>query len=154
MNRGTLMPMKKVADNRRARFDYDIAETIEAGIRLTGPEVKSCRAGQVNLAGAYVSFVGDTPVLKHMKISHYAYARKDDQEDPGRDRELLLKKKELERMEALQNEKGTSVIPLEVRAGKFIKVVLGIGRGRKRMDKRQKLKERSIEKRLRTHGED
>jgi len=146
--------MKKVADNRRARFDYDIAETIEAGVQLVGSEVKSCRAGQVSLAGAYVSFVSCKPVLKHMKISHYANARKDDQPAPDRDRELLLRKVELERIKSLQNQKGTSIIPLEVRAGKYIKVLLGIGRGRKRMDKRQKLKDRSVEKRLRTHGTD
>lgn len=150
----SLRYMKTVAQNRRARFDYDIAETIEAGIQLTGPEVKSCRAGQVNLSGAYVSFLGGKPVLKQMKISHYAYARKDDQLEPDRDRELLLKSAELGRIEALQNEKGTAIIPLEVRAGRFIKVLLGVGRGRKRLDKRQKIKERSIEKRLRTHGED
>jgi len=141
--------MKKVGQNRRARFDYDIRDTIEAGILLTGPEVKSCRAGQVNLAGAYVSFLKGKPILKHMKISPYVYARKEDQTEPDRDRELLLKKSELERLDVLQSEKGTTIIPLEVRAGKFIKVLLGIGRGRKKLDKRQKLKERSIDKRLR-----
>lgn len=146
--------MKKVADNRRARFDYEITDTVEAGVVLTGPEVKSCRKGQVHLAGSYVTFMRGKATVKNMKISHYAYARKDTQLDPERERELLLSKKELAKLEALQSEKGTSIIPLEVLAGRFIKLLLGVGKGRKRLDKRQKIKERSIERRMRTHGED
>ncbi|MEQ1849508.1 MAG: SsrA-binding protein SmpB [Candidatus Peribacteraceae bacterium] len=146
--------MKTVAQNRRARFDFQITETIEAGIRLTGPEVKSCRASQISLAGAYVSFLGGIPMLKQMKISPYANARKELQMEPARDRELLLKASELKRLEAMQSEKGISIVPIEVRAGRFVKVVLGIGRGRKRLDKRERIKERSIERRLRTHGSD
>lgn len=144
--------MKVVAQNRRARFDYEITETFEAGIMLTGQEVKSCRLGQVNLAGSYVSFASGSPVLKQAKISPYKYAGKLQDYDPGHDRTLLLRSKEAERLEALQSEKGVSIIPLEVRAGKFIKVLIGVGRGRKKLDKRQKIREREISRRVRETG--
>jgi SsrA-binding protein len=144
-----LAQMKVVAENRRARFDYEILETAEAGIVLTGQEVKSCRLGQVNLSGSYVSFFKGVPRIKHMKISPYKYAGSLPGYDPERDRELLLKKAELEKMERAADEKGMTIIPLQVRAGRFIKVLLGLGLGRKKIDKRQKIKEREIERKIR-----
>lgn len=134
---------KTVAENRRARHDYDILETAEAGIILTGPEVKSCRMGRVNIAGAYVSFFQGIPRLKGVNISLYPYARIPDY-DPHRERELLLKKREAERLWSFAEQKGCTVIPLEVTAGKYVKVLLGVARGRKRYDKREKIKEREI----------
>lgn len=141
--------MKTVAQNRRARFDFEIIETLEAGIMLTGQEVKSCRGGHVNLAGSYVSFLGGKPLLKKAKIAPYTFALPLPSYDPERDRELLLKKHEGEKLEAMAAEKGVSVVPLEVKAGRFIKIVLGVGRGRKRYDKRQRIKERGMERKLR-----
>ncbi len=141
--------MKTVAQNRRARFDYDIGETVEAGMMLSGQEVKSCRLGQASLAGAYVSFHGGKPLLKHAKITPYKFASGLEAYDPGRDRQLLLKKSESARLEQAAAEKGATIIPLEIRAGRFIKVLLGVGRGRKRLDKRQKIKEREMDRRQR-----
>ena len=141
--------MKVVASNRRARFDYEITETVEAGIMLTGQEVKSCRLGQVNLSGSFVSFFQGAPKIKHLKISPYKYAGKLRDYDAGRDRPLLIKKVELEKLEKASEEKGMTVVPLEVRAGRFIKILLGLCRGRKKIDKRQKIREREIIKRLR-----
>lgn len=146
--------MKTVAQNRRARFDYDITDTVECGLVLTGQEVKSCRLGQVNLAGSYVSFFGGKATLKQAKISPYKYAGVLPDYDPGHDRLLLLKKNEAAKLEAVQSEKGVAIIPLEIRAGRFIKVLIGIGRGRKRLDKRQKIKEREMGRRLREGQED
>jgi SsrA-binding protein len=140
--------MKTVAHNRRARFDFAFSDTLLAGMILTGPEVKSCRAGHVDLSGAYVSFLGPTPVLKQCTIAPYRFAVPD-AFDPKRDRPLLLSKKDIERLKSASNEKGVSVIPLEVQAGKHVKILLGIGRGRKTIDKRQRIKEKDIEKRLR-----
>lgn len=145
--------MKTVAGNRRARFDYEITDTVEAGIVLSGQEVKSCRKGQVSLAGSYVSFASGKPVIKAMKISPYAYASGLEGYDPGHDRELLLKKNEIEKVRSASSEKGMTVVPLEVRAGRFIKVLIGIGRGRKRLDKRQRIKEREIGRRVREKGD-
>jgi len=141
--------VKIVAQNRRARFDYEILETVEAGIVLTGQEVKSCRAGHVNLSGAYVSFLSGAPVLKKAKIQKYRFAGDVADYDPERDRPLLLRKSEIDRLSGKVTEKGVTVLPLEVRAARTIKVLLGLGRGRKQHDKRERIKERDIKKRLR-----
>lgn len=141
--------MKVVAQNRRARFDYEIADTVEAGILLTGQEVKSCRLGQVNLAGSYVSFLSGKAVLKQVKISPYKYANVGSDYDPARDRPLLIRKSEIEKLQSAAEQKGATVIPLEVRAGKFVKILLGVARGRKRIDKRQRIREREVERRVR-----
>lgn len=141
--------MKVVAQNRRARFDFEILDTVEAGIMLTGQEVKSCRLGHANLAGAYVSFLNGKAILKHAFISPYSYALPLPDYDPDRDRPLLLSKKEMEKLDAMTAEKGVTVVPLEVRAGTFIKVLLGVARGRKRIDKRQRIKERETARKIR-----
>lgn len=140
--------MKPVASNRRARFDYEITDTILAGIMLTGQEVKSCRMGHVDLSGSYVSFHGGKPIIKHLSISPYSYASGLEGYDPGQDRPLLLKNEEAMRLQELTNQKGITVIPLEVQAGKYIKLLIGIGKGRKTIDKRRVIKERDIEKRM------
>ena len=141
--------MKMVAQNRRARYDYAIVDTAEAGIILTGPEVKSCRKGHINLAGAYVSFLNGKPMLKGAGISKYAYAGPDVPHDEHRDRQLLLKSSELHKLQRATEEKGMTIIPLEVQAGKYIKILIGLGRGKKKMDKRQAIKERETGRRLR-----
>lgn len=145
--------MKVVAKNRKATFDYEVTDTVEAGLLLTGQEVKSCRLGQISLMGSYVSFAGGRPVLKQAKISPYTYAGNMKDYDPGRDRPLLMTKTQVQKLEAAQSEKGISIIPLEVRAGKFIKLLIAVGKGRKRIDKRQRIKEREVGRRLRTQGD-
>ncbi len=145
--------MKIVAQNRRARFDFEIVDTVEAGIVLTGQEVKSCRIGHVALAGSYVSFLAKVPVIKGMKISPYAYASGLEGYDPGHDRPLLMSKTQIAKMTTLATEKGMTVVPLEVHAGRFIKVLIGLGKGRKRFDKRQRIKERDVGRRVRETGD-
>lgn len=145
--------MKVVAKNRKATFDYEVTDTVEAGLLLTGQEVKSCRLGQISLAGSYVSFVGGRPLLKQAKISPYKYAGNMKDYDPGRDRLLLMTKAQVQKLEAAQSERGISIVPLEVRAGKFIKLLIAVGKGRKRIDKRQKIREREVGRRLRTQGD-
>lgn len=146
--------MKTVASNRRARFDYEITDTVLAGIVLTGQEAKSCRAGHVDLGGSYVSFHGGKPVIKHLKIAPYAYAASQlAAYDPGRERALLLSKTEARKLEEASEQKGVTIIPLEVRAGTFVKVLIGLGRGRKTVDKRRTIKERDVQKRLRRGDE-
>lgn len=140
--------MKTVAQNRRARFDYDIVETVEAGIVLTGPEVKSCRAGHVSLAGAYVLLQGGKAILRNMTIAPYRYAS-GQEHLPTRERTLLLNAEQLRQWDSSSAQKGMTVIPLEVRAGKYIKIVIGLCRGRKKFDKRSAIKKREVERRLR-----
>lgn len=141
-------PMKVVASNRRARFDYEILDTLEAGIMLTGSEAKSCRMGRISLAGAYVSFRGSVPILRHATIAKYPFTT-DPSYEPERDRPLLLKKREAEKLRALSAEKGVTIIPLEVHAAAFIKLRLGVARGRKTIDKRKVIKEREVKRKLR-----
>ena len=141
--------MKVVAHNRRARFDYEIVDSFEAGIMLTGPEVKSCRKGHINLAGSYVSFLSGKAMLKGAGVSKYAFTGPSVMHEEHRDRQLLLKSSELAKLQRSTEEKGMTIIPLEVRAGKFIKIVIGLGRGRKKTDKRQVIKERETGRRLR-----
>ncbi len=142
------MPPKIVAKNRRARFDYEILETIQVGLVLTGQEVKSCRMGHIDVSGAYVSFLHDIPTLKQCKISPYPFASGMEAFVPGRDKVLLMNKVEAEKLQTQSQQKGISIIPLEVIAGKYIKVILGIGRGRKTIDKRQVIKDREMGKKL------
>ena len=141
--------MKVIAQNRRAKFDYEILETLEAGIVLSGQEVKSCRMGHADLRGAYLSFQRGRPVLKQAKIMPYAFASGLDGYDPGRDRQLLLSKEQVEKVSSMIDQKGIAVIPLEIRAGKYIKMLLGVGRGRKRLDKRAAIKEKDVKRKLR-----
>lgn len=140
--------MKIVAKNKRARFDYEILEQIEAGIILTGQEVKSARAGNADLRGAYVSFASGKPVLKNATIQPYKYASNLSDYNPGHDRELLLKKKEADRLLGFSQEKGMTVLPLEIRSARTVKVLIGVGKGRKKYDKRQRIKEREVERKL------
>ncbi len=142
------MPGKVVAQHRRARYDYEIMETVEAGIQLTGGEVKSCRDGHVQMPGSYVSFLHDKPVLKGLKISRYKMAA-DDGHQEQRDRPLLLKQNEIDKLQRSSEEKGLTLIPLEIRAGKYIKVVIGLARGKKKFDKRQSIKDRDIRREMR-----
>lgn len=140
--------MKVVAANRKARFDYEILETLEAGMVLTGGEAKSCRMGHVDLHGAYVSNAGGGVVLKQMKIMPYKFSSGADH-IIGRDRALLLSRKQIENLDGMIAQKGIAVVPLEIKAGKFVKVVLGIGRGRKRHDKRAAIKDREVRRQIR-----
>jgi len=140
--------MKVVAQNRRARYDYEILDTVEAGIILTGQEVKSCRNGHMNLSGSYVSMHEGNLTLKNASIAPYKFAGNLTDYNPGRVRELLLKKQEREKLGSKLAEKGVSLIPLEVRAGRYIKVALGLARGRKRLDKRHRIKEREMGRKM------
>lgn len=143
------MPIKVVAQNRRARFDYEITDTVEAGMILTGPEVKSCREGQVSLAGSYVLIQNGKVILRHAKIARYIYAAGTEPYEPAHERELLLKRAEVERFSSAVDQKGMTIIPLEIRAGKFIKILLGLGKGKKNFDKRSSIKKREVERKLR-----
>lgn len=141
--------MKTVAHNRRARFDYDILETIEAGVILTGPEVKSCREGHISLAGAYVVLFKGKAMLRNVTIARYRYAAGSEMYESARERELLLNRTEMKRLSSTVDQKGMTLVPLEVRAGKYIKILIGLGRGKKKFDKRSAIKKREVERKLR-----
>jgi SsrA-binding protein len=131
-----------IALNRRARYDYEILERYEAGIVLTGSEIKSVRAHRVSLQGAYARMKDDELWLVDVHIAPYqnaGYAA----HEPTRDRKLLLHRKELARLAEMTSEKGLTIVPLAMyfKRGKA-KVELGVVRGLKKYDKREKVKER------------
>jgi SsrA-binding protein len=141
--------MKIVSQNRRARFDYEITETLEAGMILTGPEVKSCREGHISLAGSYVLIQKGKAILRNATVARYQYAAGLESYDPSRERELLFKKIQINHLSSVVDQKGMTIVPMEVRAGKYIKILVGIGRGKKKFDKRSSIKKREVKRRLR-----
>lgn len=137
--------MKSLAQNKRARFDYDIKDTYDAGLVLEGHEVKSAKGGNVSLAGSYIKVSANSATLVNAHIGPYKYAPKENYE-PTQSRKILLNKKELN--ELLGKEKGTIIVPLEIYIGprNLIKLKIGVGRGRKQQDKREYIKERDTKR--------
>jgi len=133
---------KTIVRNRRARFDYELLDTLEAGIALLGPEVKSLRAGLANLADAYATVRGGQAFLHHLHISPYPQAGRENPE-PRRDRRLLLHRREIARLSGDLGDPGTTLVPLSLywKEGRC-KVELGLVRGRKRGDKREAIRRR------------
>lgn len=131
-----------IAQDRRARHDYDILERFEAGIVLTGTEIKSVREHRVQLVGAYARVRNGEVWVQDMHIAPYSHAGYS-HHDPRRDRKLLLHRKEIRRIRELLEEKGLTLIPLSLylKRGKA-KLELGIARGRKQHDRREAIKER------------
>ena len=134
---------KLVARNRKARHEYEILDTHEAGIVLKGPEVKSLRAGQLAFRDAFARVEGGEIWLYNLHISPYEQANRAN-EDPDRVRKLLMHREEIRRLLSKTEEKGLTLIPLEIyfRKGN-VKVLLGVARGRRLYDKREKLKKQT-----------
>lgn len=145
MSKGT----KLITDNKKARFDYQIIETYEAGLVLTGSEVKSIRAGHISLKESFIAFKGHEAYLHKAHINVYQASSYNNHE-PERLRKLLLHRTELDKIRGRIAEKGLSAIPTKMyfKNGK-IKLELGLGRGKKLHDKRQSLKDKDIQKQLR-----
>ncbi len=136
--------------NRRARHEYHILETYEAGIILTGPEVKSIRSGLANLAEAHCIIRNEKLLLIGCHISPYKPAAMNNPKEPARSRQLLLHKKEIQRLLGKLKEKGLTIVPLKLyfNARNFAKLEIGLARGKKMYDKRQDQKERDISREL------
>lgn len=139
--------MKILAQNKRASFDYDIKDTFVAGLILSGAEVKSVKNGNVSLSGAYVTASNDGAQLLNAHIGPYKYARNDGYEPTGT-RKLLMKKGEINQL--LGKEKGLVIVPLDIFQTKqgWLKIKLGVGRARKKRDKRDVIKKREIEREI------
>jgi SsrA-binding protein len=136
--------MKNYADNKRAFYNYAIEEELEAGVVLTGPEVKSIRAGHISLKEAYATLRGAEVFLTNAHISPYKPALKEDY-SPTRSRKLLLKKTEVVKIIGKVQAQKVVLVPLKVydKNGK-IKVLIGVGKGKKKYDKREDIKKRDI----------
>jgi SsrA-binding protein len=138
--------MKIVARNKKAFHEYEIIETIEAGIALQGTEVKSVKNGQVNLRDAYVKIKDGEAILINCHISHYEQGNRANHEET-RTRKLLLHKKEILKLSSKVNEQGLSLIPLKVYLkGNYVKLEIGLGKGKKKYDKRETLKRKEQER--------
>lgn len=140
---------KNVVTNRRARHEYFILESYEAGIALKGTEVKSLRAGSANLQDGYVSVRRGELWLSGMHISPFEKGNINNH-DPLRDRKLLLHRKEIHKLAGKLQEKGLALIPLRVYFKKNIaKLEIGLCRGKKFFDKRETIKKREVERQIR-----
>lgn len=136
--------IRNVAENRRARREYEILERLETGLVLTGSEVKSLRSGKANIAEAYVRFEKGEAWLVDAHFPQYAQAGPHNNHEPTRPRKLLMKGAEIDKWSRKVAEKGLSAIPLHLYfKGSWVKLEIGLGRGRKLHDKRNVLKERS-----------
>jgi len=136
--------------NRRARHEYHILETYEAGMILSGPEVKSIRAGQANLAEAHCLIRNGRVILIGCHISPYKPAYMHNPSEPARSRELLLHKREIQRLIGKLKEKGLTLVPLKLYFNErgYAKLEIGLARGKKMHDKREALKERDVKRDL------
>ena len=142
--------MARFSDNSKALFDYEIIERFTAGIELLGVEVKSVRAGKMNLRGTFVAIRGDEAYLVGADIPAYQPKNAPKDYDALRARKLLLSKKELEELKQAEGTKGLTIIPLSVyNKGRFLKLDIAIARGKKKFDKRQAIKKRDVERDLR-----
>lgn len=142
------MGIKVVATNRKARFEYFLLETYEAGIQLKGSEIKSIRAGQVSLAESYVNIDGEEAWLINAHIAPYEEANRFNH-DPRRERKLLLHKKEIYKLWDQVRQKGVTIVPtkLYLKDGRA-KLEIATAKGKKQRDKRQEIQKRDMEREM------
>lgn len=138
-------------ENRRARFEYEILERVEAGIELTGCEVKSIRLGQASLNEVYAAVIRGQVFLKGMHIKPYEEGNFGNHADPYRERRLLLNRKEIDKLGGAVSQQGLTLVPLKLYFTKkgWAKVELGLCRGKKTHDKRATIKERDLGREMR-----
>lgn len=142
------MDGKLLAKNRKAYFDYEVIEKYTAGIVLTGAEVKSIKAGLVQLKGSFAEVKNKRAHIENMHVSPYKHALNTDY-NPLRKRELLLRRKELEYLGGALSQKGFTLIPLEIYLkNNLIKMLLGVCRGKKQHDKRDVMRKRDTEREI------
>ncbi len=140
---------KIVAVNKKARYEYEILETIEGGLALTGTEVKSLRAGQASITEGFAAISGNEAWLVDCQIQPYAYGNLNNHE-PKRRRKILLHRREIAKLTGKIKEKGLSLIPLKIYfKNGLAKVEIGVGRGKKIHDKRETIKRRDTEREAR-----
>lgn len=138
-----------ISENKKARHDYEIMDTYEAGLVLTGSEVKSCRAKQVQLKDSYISFQGSEAFLQNAHIAEYKNSSYNNHA-PERLRKLLMNRSELEQIYSALREKGLTCVPLKIyfKEGR-IKLEVALVRGKKAHDKREAIKKRDVSNELR-----
>jgi len=137
-----------VLKNRKARHEFHVEETYEAGIVLKGSEVKSIRAGKASLAESFAYMKNGEVWLKEMYIKPYEFASYQNH-DERRERKLLLKKREIREIDKAINQKGYTLVPLKLYfKGGYAKILIGLARGKKQYDKREDIKEKDVRREL------
>ncbi len=138
--------MSVYIDNRKAHFNYTIEDTYEAGIELEGHEVKSIKKGQGNINSSFCVVRGGEAYILGMHVPPYQVNNTDPGYDPDRTRKLLLSKKEIKKLADKDDIKGLTLVPLSLYSkGRYIKVSIGIARGKKTFDKRETIKKREAD---------
>jgi SsrA-binding protein len=142
--------MSNYAENRKARFDYEILEKYEAGIELLGVEVKSVRGGQMSLEGAFVIVRGGEAFIINANIPAFQPKNAPADYDPLRNRRLLLTKKEMAELVNTEKNKSLTIVPISVyNKNRKVKVEIAVVRGKKKFDKRETIKKRDTDRELR-----
>ena len=142
--------MANYAENRKARFNYEILEKYEAGIELLGSEVKSVRGGQMSLEGAFAIVRGGEIYLINANIPPYQAKNTPKDYDPLRNRKLLLQKKEIAELAGNEKNKSLTIVPISVyNKGRKIKVEVALVKGKKKFDKRETTKKRDMDREIR-----
>jgi len=140
---------KIISDNRQARFQYEILETYEAGVELKGTEVKSARAGKVNLRDGFALIRNGEALLMNVQISAHETTGQAFNHDPRRTRKLLLHKAELRKLTGQVQQQGLTLVPLKMYLKRgWVKVVIGLARGKKLHDKREDIKKREDQRNM------
>ncbi|MDP3964883.1 MAG: SsrA-binding protein SmpB [bacterium] len=142
--------MPTLANNKEVRFHYEILDEIEAGIVLSGAEVKSVKLGQINLKGSYITLREEIPYLMNCHISPYAKAKGAQTDyNPDRERRLLLRSDQIKNLIGKRLTEGLTLVPLSLYTrGSFIKVKIGVGRGKRKADKRESIKKREVDRNI------
>lgn len=137
---------KPLAQNRRASFDYFIEDTYEAGLVLQGTEIKSIRAGRVNITDAHVRIINGEAQVINMHIAPYEQGNRFNH-DPTRTRKLLLHRKQIDQLYGLVQQKGYTIVPLRlyIKNG-FAKLLIGLGKGKRQYDKREDQKQKQMKR--------
>jgi len=136
--------------NKKANFNYDISDKYTAGMVLKGTEIKSLKESKVNFSNSYCLIIDDQVYLKGMNISEYLYGNINNH-DPDRDRKLLLNKNEIKQIKKKVTEKKLSIVPIKLFINNrgYVKLEIGLGKGKKSFDKREDIKKRDIDRNLR-----
>ena len=147
--------MTTLVGHKKAHFDYEILETLEAGIELLGFEVKSVKKGQGSLEGAYVIVRGGEAYLVNMLIPPYQEKNTPGDYESRRNRRLILKREEIEKLANIGDGKNLTIVPISVyNKGSLIKVSIGLVRGKKKYDKRESIKKRETDRTVRREFRD
>ena len=146
--------IKNIAKNPTAKHNYTIIDTLEAGIVLTGTEIKSIRNGKVNMKDTYANIKNGEVFIYGMHISPYEHGNIYNK-DPLRTRKLLLTRREINKLYGLIKQKGYSLIPISLYfSGNFLKIELGVGKGKKLYDKREEIAKKDAQRRIQQHMSD